>query len=242
MTYLILSDIHGNREALEAVLNHSCGRYHQIVCLGDLVGYGADPNFAVDWAREHVAVIVRGNHDRAVIDDDASIADYRTEARDGVTWTRSALTKANLDYLAKIPRGPLTFAGFSLVHGSPMDEDQYLVNCRDAELLRPYLSIPVTFFGHTHLQGGFVVSDAGATKIEPEGVLQIQPDRGYYLVNPGSVGQPRDGNWRAAYALYSPEERIVKFERVSYNMGPTAEKIVLAGLPVNSAARLLMGK
>jgi diadenosine tetraphosphatase ApaH/serine/threonine PP2A family protein phosphatase len=128
------------------------------------------------------------------------------------------------------------------VHGSPIDEDQYLVNARDAAVLRPHLSTPVTFFGHTHLQGGFVVSDAGATKIEPKNVLEVQPDHSFYLVNPGSVGQPRDGNWRAAYALYSPEERIVEFERVSYNMGPTAEKIVLAGLPVNSAARLLMGK
>src|SRR5690349_1626096 len=85
--YLILSDIHGNREALEAVLNHAAGRYDQIVCLGDLVGYGADPNFVMDWARANVAAIVRGNHDRVTVDD-ASLESYRGEARDGVIWTR----------------------------------------------------------------------------------------------------------------------------------------------------------
>jgi len=241
MSYLILSDIHGNREALEAVIDHACGRYDQIVCLGDLVGYGADPNFVVDWARAHAAAIVRGNHDRAAVDD-ASLESYRGEARDGVLWTRQALSAENLDYLLKMPLGPLQYQGFDLVHGSPVDEDQYLINAGDVALLLPHLKTPVTFFGHTHVQGGFLVSKAGATKIDPEFTLKIQPDNGFYMVNPGSVGQPRDENWRAAYALYSPEERVVEFARVSYRVGKTAEKIVLAGLPAMLAARLLMGK
>jgi predicted phosphodiesterase len=241
MPYLILADIHGNREALEAVLAHASGRYHQIVCLGDLVGYGADPNFVVDWARANAVLIVRGNHDRITVDD-ASLDAYRAEARDGALWTRRALTAENFDYLSKMPRGPLSCEGFDVVHGSPIDEDQYLVNANEAAQQLPHLKSAITFFGHTHVQGGFLVSDAGAAKIDAENVLEIQADHGFYLVNPGSVGQPRDGNWRAACALYTPEEQRIEFMRVPYNVGPAAEKIVLAGMPAMLAARLLMGK
>jgi len=239
--YLILSDIHGNREALEAVLRHAQGCYDQILCLGDLVGYGADPNFAVDWARAHVAAIVRGNHDRTV-SQNASLDSYRAEARDGMLWTRQALSVGNLDYLSRMPHGPLAYEGFDLVHGSPLDEDAYLVRPADVASVRPHLKTHLTFFGHTHVQGGFVAEPGSVSEIDPACPLEIQPERGFYLVNPGSVGQPRDGNWRAAYALYSPEEQRVEFARVPYNVGPTAEKIVLAGMPAMLAARLLMGK
>lgn len=241
MPYLILSDIHGNREALEAVLAHAQGHYDQILCLGDLVGYGADPDFAVDWARANVAAIVRGNHDRAV-SQDASCDSYRAEARDGMLWTRKALSADHLEYLSKMPRGPVAYEGLNLVHGSPLDEDAYLTRPADVASVVPHLKTHLTFFGHTHVQGGFVAAPGGVSAIDPECALEIQPERGFYLVNPGSVGQPRDGNWRAAYALYQPEDRVVQFARVSYNVGPAAEKIVLAGLPAMLAARLLMGK
>ena len=239
MTFLILSDIHGNREALEAVLAHAQGRYDQILCLGDLVGYGADPNFAVDWARANAAAIIRGNHDREV-SQGASLDLYRQEARDGILWTRQALSADNLDYLSQMPQGPLAHEGFTLVHGSPLDEDAYLVKPADVAPALPHLKTQLTFFGHTHVQGGFVAAEAAVAAIDPACALEIRPeDR--YLVNPGSVGQPRDGNWRAAYALYSPEGQRVEFARVPYNVGPTAEKIVLAGMPATLAARLLMG-
>lgn len=239
MTFLIVSDIHANREALEAVLAHAQGRYDQILCLGDLVGYGADPNFAVEWARTNVAAIVRGNHDREVTHGQ-SLQFYRQEARDGILWTRQTLSAQNQDYLSKMPQGPLAHQGLTLAHGSPLDEDAYLVRPADAALVSPFLKTKITFIGHTHLQGGFVTADGCVTALDPECVLEIQPD-GVYLINPGSVGQPRDGNWRAAYALYSPEERRVEFARVSYSVGPAAEKIVLAGMPATLAARLLMG-
>jgi len=241
VTYLILSDIHGNREALEAVLDHAQGQYDQILCLGDLVGYGADPNFAVEWARPHLAAIVRGNHDRAAIEND-SLESYQALAREAALWTRQALSRDNRDYLLRMPRGPLVYDGFNLVHGSPVDEDQYLVTVEDVAPLIPSLETPLTFFGHTHVQGGFLVAPHGIQKIDPACALEIQPDHCFYLVNPGSVGQPRDGNWRAAYALYSPEAQVVEFARVSYEVGATAEKIVLAGLSATLAARLLMGR
>lgn len=241
VTYLIVADIHGNREALEAVLAHAAGRYDKIVCLGDLVGYGPDPNFVVDWARACTAAMVRGNHDRVTVDD-GSLDAYRADAREGVLWTRQSLSAENLNYLSKMPRGPLPCEGFEVVHGSPVDEDQYLVNTNDAAALLPNLKSRVTFFGHTHVQGGFVVTDTGAVKIDPASILEIRPSGGFYLVNPGSVGQARDGNWRAAYALYSPEELRIEFARVPYNMGPTAEKIMQAGMPTRLAARLFVGK
>ena len=148
MPYLIVSDIHGNREALEAVLDHAQGRYDEILCLGDLVGYGADPNFAVDWARRNVAAIVRGNHDRAV-SQDASLDSYRAEAQDGIRWTRQALSAPNLDYLFQMPQGPVAHDGFDLVHGSPLDEDAYLAVARDVAPLLPHLKTRLTFFSHT---------------------------------------------------------------------------------------------
>jgi diadenosine tetraphosphatase ApaH/serine/threonine PP2A family protein phosphatase len=159
-----------------------------------------------------------------------------------VLWTRHALNAGNLDYLSKMPRGPVTYDGFDLVHGSPLDEDAYLTRTADIAAILPHLKTRLTFFGHTHVQGGFVADPAGVNQVDPEGVLEIRPERGFYLMNPGSVGQPRDGNWRAAYALYSPEEQRVQFVRVPYNVGPTAEKIVLAGMAATMAARLLMGK
>lgn len=241
MPHLVLGDIHGNREALEAVLVHAQGRYDQILCLGDFVGYGPDPDFVVDWARANVRAIVRGNHDRAV-SQEASLDSYRAEARAGVLWTRQALSATNLDYLSRMPQGPIEYDGFTLVHGSPLDEDAYLIKPADVAPLPPQLTKNLTFFGHTHLQGGFIASEEGVTAIDPTCPLEMQPERGFYLVNPGSVGQPRDGNWRAAYAIYSPEQRRIEFARVHYNPGPTAEKIVLAGMPATLAARLLMGK
>lgn len=241
VAYLILGDIHANREALEAVLVHAKGFYDQIVCVGDLVGYGPDPDFVVAWARANVRVIVRGNHDR-MVSQDTSLDGYRREAGEGIVWTRQALTTTNLDYLSKLPQGPIAHEGVTLVHGSPFDEDAYIVKAADAASLLPFLTTNLTFFGHTHVQGGFVVAPAGVTPVDPTCALEMRPERGFYLVNPGSVGQPRDGDWRAAYALYSPEQQRIDFARVPYNPGPTAEKIVLAGRPVMLAARLLMGK
>jgi predicted phosphodiesterase len=239
--YLIVSDVHGNREALEAVLVHAHDRYDQVLCLGDLVGYGPDPNFAVDWARANAAAVVRGNHDR-VVSQDTPLDSYRAEARDGILWTRRALSAENLNYLSEMPRGPVARDGFYLAHGSPLDEDAYLLGPADVVAILPQLRTQLTFFGHTHVQGGFVATPTGVREIDPACPLESRPEDGPCLVNPGSVGQPRDGNWRAAYALYTPEEQRIEFTRVPYKVGPTAEKIVLAGMPATLAARLLMGK
>ena len=242
--YLIVSDIHGNYEALEAVLENARGRYERILCLGDLVGYGADPNQVTEWAKANVASIVRGNHDRACTGTDM-LEYFNPSARASALWTRGELTAANSNYLEHLARGPLRVThngddGFDLVHGSPLDEDEYLVGVEDVRFLGGHLETKLTFFGHTHLQGGFLLAPRSAKRIAPDRVVQLEPDY-YYLINPGSVGQPRDGDARAAYALYSPDDRTVEFKRVPYDIGKAAAKILQASLPESLAMRLFEG-
>lgn len=244
--YLILSDIHGNYEALEAVLADARGRYDRILCLGDLVGYGADPNPVIDWAKASVASVVRGNHDRACCGRDL-LENFNPAARASAFWTRGVLTPENERYLERLPQGPLCVVpdslpngSFDLVHGSPLDEDEYLVGAEDVRFLADYLETKLTFFGHTHLQGGFLLTPRSVKRFIPNRMLQLEPDY-FYLINPGSVGQPRDGDPRAAYALYSPEDRTVEYRRVPYDIGKAAAKILQAELPESLAMRLFEG-
>jgi diadenosine tetraphosphatase ApaH/serine/threonine PP2A family protein phosphatase len=236
---LILSDIHGNLEALEAVLADAEGRYDRILCLGDLVGYGADPNAVAAWARENVTAIVRGNHDRVCIGVEP-VEGYNAVARASTAWTQGELSPEHRKYLERLPRGPLVYDGVDLVHGSPADEDEYLMSVVQLPGIVEFLERQVTFFGHTHVQGTFLLAPRGARYVAPAAALNIEPDY-FYLVNPGSVGQPRDRDPRAAYALYSPRERTVEFHRVAYDAGRAAAKIRAAGLPEFLAARLHEG-
>ncbi len=239
MPFLIVSDIHGNREALEAVLADAQGRYDRIVCLGDLAGYGADPNYVIDWARAHVSAVVRGNHDKVCSGLD-SLYSYRPAARAAAEWTLGILTPENRAYLERLPRGPLPYEGFDLVHGSPLDEDEYLVTLNDVLAVYREIETPLSFFGHTHLQGGFLIARGNVKMIDSRRVLEIEPHY-TYLVNPGSVGQPRDGDPNAAYAIYDPGKRTVEFHRVAYNTAAAAEKIRAARLPDALASRLSQG-
>lgn len=243
MPYLILSDIHGNLEALDAVLTDAEGRYDCILCLGDVVGYGADPNPITEWVSQETTAVVRGNHDRACAGEE-SLALFNAAARASAMWTRRALTDPNRLYLQQLQRGPLRIeeplGSFMLVHGSPVDEDQYVTEADEARLLLSRLSERVTFFGHTHLQGGFLLGAKGVHRIQPWRVLQIEPDY-HYLVNPGSVGQPRDGDSRAAYAVFDMQQQTVDFRRVEYDIEAAANKIRAAGLPEVLATRLYDG-
>lgn len=239
MPYLILSDIHANLEALEAVLRDASGRYDQMLCLGDLVDYGGDPNAIVEWARANLRVIIRGNHDKACCGEDP-LENYNAAARASAMWTRTMLAPDHVAYLERLARGPLRYENFDLVHGSPADEDEYLVTVADAEGAWDAIGAPLTFFGHTHLQGGFLFTRSGVTRIPKGGFLELEPDH-YYLINPGSVGQPRDGDPRAAYALYTPAAHTIEYRRVAYDVEKAAGKIQAAGLPQQLAARLFVG-
>jgi predicted phosphodiesterase len=244
--YLILSDIHANWEALQAVLETSAGEYDRIICLGDLVGYGADPNAVTEWVRANVVTVVRGNHDRA----SAGLEDlewFNPVARRAAEWTHEQLTPENLAYVAALPKGPIAVEHFQVMHGSLLDEDEYVVAAADAGQSFPYLETSLAFFGHTHLQGGF---QCGLNRVRtlgrPSGKqtelpLQLDPEAAY-LINPGSVGQPRDGDPRAGYVLYNPDERILMYRRVPYDLATTQAKIYHAGLPELLAERLALGR
>jgi diadenosine tetraphosphatase ApaH/serine/threonine PP2A family protein phosphatase len=237
--FLIVSDIHGNREALEAVLASAAGKHDRIICLGDLAGYGADPNFVIDWARANAAAVIRGNHDKVCAGLEP-LYSYRPAARMAAEWSRDALTPANLEFLQRLPRGPLPYEGFDLVHGSPLDEDEYLLTLQDVEQVAGSIESWISFVGHTHVQGGFLIARGSVRQIDPAVTLELD-EKYRYLVNPGSVGQPRDGDPRAAFAIYDAEARIVEFHRITYDVARAARKIEAAGLPTSLAERLFTG-
>lgn len=245
MRFLILSDIHANWEALESVLTDARGRFDRIVCLGDLVGYGADPDLVTEWVWQNAELVIRGNHDKAC----AGLEDlewFNPVAQFSALWTQKITKPKNIVYLRKLPKGPAEVEGFQVVHGSPLDEDEYLLSDQDARQIAPYLDLAITFFGHTHVQGGFLCLPNGVKRLaKPKRAsnaetIELDPDA-YYLINPGSVGQPRDSDPRAAYALYDRERKLVEFRRVEYPVAVAQQKILDAGLPDVLAHRLSAG-
>lgn len=246
MRYLILSDIHANLEALDAVLLDARGAYDRIACCGDLVGYGADPNAICDWAHANLDVVVRGNHDKACACP-AGAEYFNPRAQASSAWTRAALSSENLAYVCALPQGPAEIVGARVAHGSPIDEDEYVLSERDAARVAARLGEGIYFIGHSHLQGGFLGDWKGARPLprpDPsaaERTLALEPGR-LYLINPGAVGQPRDGDPRAAYAVFRPEARVVHLRRASYDIERTQAKIRQAGLPMSLADRLAAGR
>lgn len=251
MRILVLSDVHSNLEALEACLA-ATPPYDRVVNLGDIVGYGGSPNEVIDKSRAIGATFVRGNHDKAAAGL-VELNDFNPIAGLAALWTRDQLTPENLEWLKNLPQGPLQFEDVpdaQFVHGSPLGEDEYLVTLRDA--LEPLLafSVPVTFFGHTHLQGAFSFNASRSDSFRPAyrtvgqtEILEWPMNRDLrYLVNPGSVGQPRDGDWRAGFAVFDSEKWSVSFCRTPYNLKSAQERIMAANLPQRLATRLATGR
>jgi diadenosine tetraphosphatase ApaH/serine/threonine PP2A family protein phosphatase len=248
---LLLSDIHSNIEALEACLA-AAPSYDVVVNLGDVVGYGASPNEVIDRARNLGKFFVRGNHDKAAAGL-TELKEFNPIAGLAALWTREQLNPENLEWLRALPHGPIEIEdlpGIQFVHGSPVDEDEYVVTLRDA--IEPLLlsAANITFFGHTHLQGCFSSNQAATDVYRPEYKTVGQSENAQfplkpglrYLINPGSVGQPRDGDWRAAFAVYDSEDRIVSFCRVPYNLKRAQDRILEANLPQRLATRLAAGR
>ncbi len=214
MRYLILSDIHANLEGLEAVLAHAKDQYETIINCGDLAGYGPNPNEVIDWCRETNGMIVRGNHDKACALLE-NLEWFNPVARESALWTHQALTTENREYLSGLQRGPAAFNGFQIFHGAPQDEDEYIVTEDEAQHAAQFLETRVSFFGHTHLQGGFAVHRNGIRRTPDVGIVDVNDESMLYLINPGSVGQPRDGDPLAGYAIYDIEEQVFECRRVS---------------------------
>jgi diadenosine tetraphosphatase ApaH/serine/threonine PP2A family protein phosphatase len=256
MRALVLSDIHGNMHALEAVLaaarSSAVGGFDQLWNLGDMVGYGARPNKVVDALRPLATINVRGNHDR-VCSGLSSSQGFNPIAAEAAAWTRLQLRPDNREWLRALPMGPIRASERAMcAHGSPLHEDQYLLSIRDAWTPLQRMETEITFFGHSHVQGGFsrhghegaenrpVYAGHGRDAMERFTLDVLEGAR--HLINPGSVGQPRDGDWRAAFALYDDVLEQVTFFRTPYDVAGAQAAIRAAGLPERLAARLSPGR
>jgi predicted phosphodiesterase len=246
LRYLILSDMHANWHAFEAVLRRARRkRIDAVLVLGDLVGYGAAPNQVVEAVRRLGPRLftVRGNHDKVVSGIDTG-ANFNQTALTAAQWTTTRLTPANLRYVRDLPQGPIQIEpGLAICHGSPLDEDTYVFSDVDAWEIFSNFQMSVTFFGHTHIPSLFSLEGRmlGVRALRGRtGTIYLQPG-GRYLVNPGSIGQPRDRDPRASYMTYDSERRIVRWHRVEYPIEEAQRRIRKAGLPGSLADRLALG-
>lgn len=250
MRILLLSDIHSNLEALEACLA-AAPAADATVNLGDIVGYGASPNEVTERARALGGIFVRGNHDKVVADID-TVENFNPIAGVAALWNRGQLSSEHLAWLRTLPKGPMGMSGISgvqYVHGAPDDEDRYVLTLEDAAVQLVKANASITFFGHTHIQGAFQLQGEFVRVVHPQYASvarqeswDMRLEKGLnYMINPGSIGQPRDGDWRAAFAVFDSEQCIVTFFRVPYELRAAQEKILAAGLPSRLATRLAAG-
>ena len=247
MRYAIISDIHANVEALEAVLDDiDRRRVDKIVCLGDIVGYNASPNETVDLLRKEGILSISGNHDSRAASDQEPCG-FNPQARSAILWTRDQITPENKQYLASLPDTLAVDDLFFMVHGSVNSADDYILSTAEAianfELLRKEGDLRICFFGQTHRPAIFVEDDGKVFLVRGEGKEYdfMLHDSAYYLINPGGVGQPRDQDERAAYLIYDGRRDRVSFYRVVYDTAAASRKIVAAGLPFTLAVRIKQG-
>jgi predicted phosphodiesterase len=246
MRYLILSDIHSNWEALSAVLQRvRRKRFHKIIILGDVVGYGADPNRTVERVhRLKRTAIIRGNHDK-VCSGLESGEMFNRIALESAKWTREKLVARHLKWLAKLPRGPLDVdETFSMSHGTPLDEDAYIFGEIEALNIFRFFELPICFFGHSHFPVVFALDAEALTTHIPRDTtfrLRLRKDT-RYLINPGSIGQPRDGDRRASFGIFDSKKMTMAIYRVPYKLERTQKKIRKVGLPKPLAERLALGR
>ena len=241
MKYAILSDIHGNLEALQAVLAeallHGVGRY---ICLGDIVGYGANPDECLEKLRALDPVVVLGNHDAAVCGR-ADLDIFMPLAYQAIIWTMDRLSPAGKEYLSTLPL-VRKIDGFTIVHSnlsSPADW-RYIQSPGDSYSTFDHMAGQVCFFGHSH-RPGIYQKIGRRVDLVPESEIRLAPDS-QYLVNAGSVGQPRDRDPRASFGVYDEEEGKIVIVRVDYPVKKAQRKILAAGLPARLAFRLSEGK
>jgi len=241
MRRLILSDIHANLVALEAVLKAAAGQWEEVWCLGDLVGYGPRPNECVVLVREQKHFSLSGNHDWAVLGKLDS-SEFNYEAQTAVSWTRNTLTEDTRAYLETLPAMAVVDS-FTLAHGSPRHPVwEYVMEYETAAENFAYFETQVCLLGHTHMPM-FVMEQAGGDLfgLEPEPGKVVSLGQERCMINPGSVGQPRDNDPRAAYAILDTTARTWEFMRVDYDIAETQRQIRQEGLPDALASRLSRG-
>ena len=240
MRFAIFSDLHANLEATEAVLADAhakeCTHY---VCLGDLVGYNANPHECLDIVRRMECPVVKGNHDEQACLTESSRG-FNELAEQAINWTRANLTDEDKQWLGEL-RLTRQVRDFTIVHATldTPHEWGYVFNNLDAVASFTYQHTAVCFFGHTHVAGAFVRDDS-VKRVKTE-QLVIEPGKKYFI-NTGSVGQPRDGDPRAAYCVYDTEREVVEQRRIRYDLPKAQRKIIDAGLPRLLADRLELGR
>ncbi|HEY2615360.1 MAG TPA: metallophosphoesterase family protein [Chthoniobacterales bacterium] len=241
MRFAIISDLHANLEATEAVLadarERECAHF---VCLGDVVGYNANPHECVELVQKLECPVVKGNHD-----EQASLAEssrgFNALAETAINWTRAHLSEEDKEWLRQL-RLTRPVRDFTIVHATLDTPEQwgYVFNNLDAGASFTYQHTNVCFFGHTHVPGAFVRDDDGVRRVQADQFM-IETSKKYFI-NAGSVGQPRDGDWRAAYCIYHVEKNVVEQRRVKYDLPTAQAKIIQAGLPHLLADRLELGR
>ena len=244
MRYLILSDIHANLDALDAVLASATGEWDAVLVLGDLVGYGAEPNAVIERVRElGPAAVIRGNHDKAACGLDNG-EHFNQVARYAAGWTYEQLSPEHRQYLRDLPAGPHAVDDrLDICHGAPFDEDYYIFDATDAQRGLEASTRQACIFGHTHLPVIFTARNGAVGAEIPDDDLPplVLEEAARYLINPGSVGQPRDGDPRAAFAVYDDAGTFL-FRRVEYDVAEAQRRIAAAGLPQSLANRLAIGR
>jgi predicted phosphodiesterase len=245
MRALVVSDLHSNHEALRSVLSHvRRKKFDRIVCLGDFVGYGAQPNQVLDRMRTLRApkLYIRGNHDRVAAGIDAADG-FNAAAKLAALWTRDHLSATNQRFLQKLPLGPIVQHEVVVCHGSPHDEDEYVFNENHAAQVFRSIEGRFILYGHTHLPVVFSIDSrhrVRGSSVSGDAMVRLDPDH-RYLINPGSVGQPRDRNPEASFVIFDSEKLTVQFFRVPYDVVKTQSAILKAGLPRILADRLTYG-
>lgn len=250
MRYLILSDIHANWEALSAVLNKvRRKRWDRILFLGDAVGYGASPNRVMDWLRSlsPAALSIRGNHDRVCVGMDG-VEYFNPQAFAAISWTRERLDDRNLNALGELPEGPLSVEeDLAICHGAPHDEDAYIFSGFEVEPAFAALPQQLILFGHTHVPSLITLDERSGSPVMGIQLLREEmcpidlEDGVRYLINPGSVGQPRDRDPRAAFAIFDSKLKRLYHYRVPYQVKLARKRILKAGLPPLLGDRILHG-
>jgi predicted phosphodiesterase len=244
MRTAVVSDIHANLEALTAVLDRMQSlKVDDVVCLGDMVGYNANPNEVLDILRKEKVTCILGNHDACAAGLEEP-EDFNPLARAAVLWTREQLTGENRQFLAGLTR-ERHIRDFFIFHGSIHDTDRYILYRDDATDNFRFLAglpgpVSIGFFGHTHVRAALIEQHGIISTALAHEDLELVPGR-RYLVNPGSVGQPRDGDPRPAFLVYDDRDRRVTFHHVEYDMRACQDKIIAAGLPPRLAERLQWG-
>jgi predicted phosphodiesterase len=243
MRYLVITDIHANIEALDSCLADARARgCDRTLVLGDIVGYGPDPNGVIERiAALDPAAMVRGNHDKIAFGM-WQAEGFNYSARAAAQWTLDALTPENRDWLTRLPQGPTVVdESVEICHGSPVDEDEYIFDELDARRAIESSRQRLCLFGHTHVAMAFRLSGRALGLIAPSEDMPLASDS-KYLVNPGSVGQPRDADPRAAYAIFDSDAQRLEMYRIEYQLEKTQQKMLDAGLPEPLIRRLAAGR